>query len=68
MNETYTDRDILRDEIERMCCISGNVFEERDSTITVVGVMKYMFTPQGELKAVIRDGVSYTDKEVRRVR
>jgi hypothetical protein len=56
---TYTDRDILRDEIERMCVISGKFFIERDTTITVIHGPKFIFTAEGEIKSIIRDGKAY---------
>lgn len=55
-----TARDKLRDMIERVCVIDGMHVEERESTINIVGVAKFMFTPEGELKSIIRGGKSYT--------
>ena len=54
-----TDRDILRDQIERACVIAGKTCEERDYSITVIGGPKYLFLDNGELKSIIRDGISY---------
>jgi hypothetical protein len=54
-----TDRDILLDEIERMCCITGKTFEEREHTITVHGGPKYIFLADGTLKSIIKNGKAY---------
>lgn len=54
-----TDREKLRDEIERMCVITGRTFEEKDKTISVRGGPKYTFTEAGEIKSIIRGGISY---------
>jgi hypothetical protein len=62
-----TDRDKLRDEIERMCIIDGKTFEEKLRSITVIpGGPKFLFNEEGELKSVTRDGVSYTENGVRK--
>lgn len=54
-----TDKDILRDEIERQCVISGKRYEEKECTITVIGGPKFIFTRAGEIKSIIRDGKAY---------
>lgn len=54
-----TDREKLRDEIERACVIAGKTCEERDSSITVIGGAKFIFLDSGELKSIIRGGISY---------
>ena len=56
-----TDRDVLRDEIERMCVIDRMVCKERGQSIEVIGGPKYMFTAEGELKSIIssNDGKSF---------
>jgi hypothetical protein len=63
-----TDRDKLRDAIERACVIAGKVCEERDCTITVLGGPKYIFTAEGDLKSIIKGGKSFNDKGERVVR
>jgi hypothetical protein len=54
-----TDRDKLVIEIERMCVITGKTYEERDHTITVHNGPKFIFTAEGEVKSIIRDGKAY---------
>jgi hypothetical protein len=62
-----TDRDILRDEIERLCIIDGKTFEEKLRSITVLpGGPKYMFDADGNLKSVMKAGVSYNEKGARK--
>jgi hypothetical protein len=59
METKYTDRDKLRDEIERMCVISGKGYEETDRTIIVHDGPKYFFRIDGSIKSIIKDGISY---------
>jgi hypothetical protein len=54
-----TDRDVLRDELERMCVISGKRFEERDASINIIGGPRFIFTAEGEIKSIIKDGKAY---------
>jgi hypothetical protein len=54
-----TDREVLSFEIERQCVITGKLMIERDASITVIHGPKYLFTADGELKSVIRDGKAY---------
>jgi hypothetical protein len=54
-----SDRDILRDEIERGCVISGKIMIERDASITVIHGPKFIFTAEGEIKSIIRNGKAY---------
>jgi len=61
-----TDREKLVIEIERMCVITGKTYEERDHTITVHNGPKYIFTADGEIKTIIRNGRAFDDKGERR--
>jgi len=54
-----SDRDVLRDQIERACVISGKRFEERDASINVIGGPRFIFTAEGEIKSIIKDGKAY---------
>ena len=57
--QTYTDRDKLRDELERVCVIKGLRFEERERTI-LAGNVKYIFTPEGEIKTIVKGGKAFS--------
>jgi len=61
-----TDRDILVDEIERMCVIDGKECVETEHAIEIVGVAKFLWTDDGQIKSIIRDGKSYGPEGVRR--
>ena len=64
-----TDRDILRDEIERLCIIQQKNVKETDSCIEVIpGGPKYIFTPEGVLRSVIKMGVSYKEHGIDKLR
>lgn len=62
-----TDKDILRDEIERVCVIDGLIFTEKDRTITIPGRVKYIFETDGTVKSIIKDGKSFGPDGSRRV-
>ena len=71
--DDITDRDALRYILERLCVVQSVLaknfpgqgyreiaFEERDKTISVIpGGPKWTFTEAGEIKSLIRDGISY---------
>ena len=63
-----TDRDVLRDEIERVCVIYGKTFVEKDRTINVLGGPKYIFEADGTLKSIIKAGQSFGPNGGRKIR
>ena len=52
------DRDKLEGAIAISCAIRGKQYEDRDHTLTIVGEpkFKYLFTADGEIKSIIRNG------------
>jgi hypothetical protein len=60
-----TDRDKLVIEIERMCVITGKTYEERDHTITVHNGPKFIFTADGEIKTIIKNGQAFGPEGIR---
>jgi hypothetical protein len=55
-----TDRDVLRDEIERMCVIHGKTFDEKGKSITVLpSGPKFIFMTDGSIKTIIRGGKAF---------
>ena len=50
-------RDVIRNACELF--LSPHEWIERDTTITIHGIRKYIFTSDGDLKTVIQDGKSY---------
>lgn len=69
-----SDRDILRDHIERQIIIDNATLGtdysmvEREHSISVVGGPKYQFTENGEIKSIIRGGKSFGPEEVKFLR
>jgi hypothetical protein len=72
-----TDRDVLRDEIERDVIIHNatakgrgvplKAMQERDKTITVLpGGPKFIFLPDDTLKSIIKAGKAYDSNGERR--
>ena len=60
-----SDRDKITAYIEYLCVIDGMRYVEREHSLTVPGVVKFIFTDTGEIRSIIRDGKSYTDDDVR---
>jgi hypothetical protein len=54
-----TDREKLSFEIERQCLIQSLSCEEKENSITVAGHVKYLFTADGEIKSIIRNGRAF---------
>ena len=61
-----TDREILTVHIEYACAVAGKTYEEHEHSISIVGGPKYIFTEDGQIKSVIRDGKSYGPDGTRR--
>ena len=63
----YTTRDFLRDEIERMVIIDNATLglnlrvEEKDKTISILpNGAKFIFTPEGEIKTIVKGGKAFS--------
>lgn len=50
-----TDRDVIRSLID----LQTDEYTERASSITVWGGVKFLFTAEGQIKSIIREGRGY---------
>ena len=57
-----TERDLIRNVIEKACAITGKQMIEHDFSISITNGPKYLFTAAGQIKSIIKNGKSYSSE------